>query len=61
MMHYSDFNLNFINLILALVLVYTFAIVWFITKKKNKEIRLLEDELISKTKELQSIQKEKTI
>lgn len=59
----SDFNLNFINLILALilVLVYTFAIVWFITKKKNKEIRLLEDELISKTKELQSIQKEKTI
>ena len=39
----SDFNLNIINLILALilVLVYTFAIIWFITNKKNKEITCL--------------------
>lgn len=57
----SDFNLNIVNLILALILflVYTFVIVWFVGKKKNKEIRILEDEIILKTKELQSIKKEK--
>jgi len=58
----SDFNLNIINLILALilVLVYTFAIFWFITNKKNKEIRLLEEEIINKTKELQELKKKIT-
>jgi hypothetical protein len=58
----SDFNLNIINLILALilVLVYTFAIIWFITNKKNKEIRLLEGDIINKTKEIQELKKKIT-
>ena len=58
----SDFNLNIINLILALILflVYTFSIIWFINNKKNKEIRLLEGEIINKTKELQEFKKKIT-